>query len=93
MVTFDRFYPGQYKTVYTGQFHRSIQLNKESNKLNVIQQELYDWVKTKGTFKRAEIQPLATSLGIKQRTLTDLLNKLIDKKLIKRIKHGEYSQT
>lgn len=68
-------------------------LNKQSNKLNIIQQELYDWVKTKGTFKRAQIEPLATSLGIKPRTLTDLLNKLIDKKLIKRIKHGVYSQT
>ena len=37
-------------------------LNKQQNKLNVIQQELYDWVKTKGTFKRAEIQPLAVCI-------------------------------
>ena len=65
---------------------------RNSNRLNPIQTTLHKWIKVKETFKRAEISEQATLLGIKDRTLSDILNSFIKLKLIAKVSHGVYKK-
>lgn len=67
-------------------------LDKQSNKLNSSHNKLMEWIETKDTFKRGEILSIAQSNGIKDRTLTDMLQGFIQKGLIKKVSHGVYSK-
>ena len=67
-------------------------ITKSSKRLNTTQKALYDWIKTKGTFKRAEISKKANVLGIKERTLSDILKHFIDFELIEKVSHGVYTK-
>ena len=67
-----------------------IKLTKKSNKLNSTQTVLFNWIKTKDTFKRAEILEEAKVLDIKDRTLSDILKKFVDIGLIEKVKFGSY---
>jgi len=68
-------------------------ITKSSRKLNITQTSLYIWIKTKHTFKRAEILEQAILLGVKDRTLSDILKRFIELKLIKKVSHGVYNKT
>ena len=68
-------------------------ITKTSKKLNITQTTLYNWIKTKHTFKRAEILEQAILLGVKDRTLSDILKRFIELKLIKKVSHGVYTKT
>ena len=67
-------------------------VTRNSNRLNPIQTTLHEWIKVKETFKRAEISEQATLLGIKDRTLSDILNSFIKLKLIVKVSHGVYKK-
>ncbi len=51
-----------------------------------------EWIKTKETFKRAEILEKAVLLGVKDRTLSDILKRFIKLKLIEKVSHGIYTK-
>ena len=68
-------------------------ITKTSKKLNITQTTRYNWIKTKHTFKRAEILEQAILLGVKDRTLSDILKRFIELKLIKKVSHGVYTKT
>ena len=68
-------------------------LDKQSNKLNSSQNKLMDWIKTRDSFKRGEILSIAIANGIKDRTLSEMLNSFIEKRLIIKVSHGVYSKT
>ena len=68
-------------------------ITKTSKKLNTTQTALYDWIQTKDTFKRAEILEQATLNNIKDRTLSDILNRFVKLELIEKISHGVYKKT
>ena len=65
-------------------------ISKISKKLNTTQTDLYNWIDTKGTFKRSEISEQANLSGIKDRTLSDILKRFIKLKLIEKVSHGVY---
>lgn len=65
-------------------------LTKNSKKLNTTQTTLYNWIETKDTFKRSEILEKAKILGIKDRTLSDILKRFIDFELIEKVSFGVY---
>ena len=65
-------------------------LTKNSKRLNTTQTTLYNWIETKGIFKRAEILEEAKVLGIKDRTLSDILKRFIDFELIEKVSFGVY---
>ena len=65
-------------------------LTKNSKKLNTTQTTLYNWIETKGTFKRAEILEEAKVLGVKDRTLSDILKRFTDFELIEKVSFGVY---
>ena len=67
-------------------------VSKTSNKLNTTQTALYNWIKTKDTFKRSEISEQASLSGIKDRTLSDILKRFIELELIKKVSHGVYTK-
>ena len=67
-------------------------LTKNSKRLNTTQTTLYNWIETKDTFKRAEISEQAILLGVKDRTLSDILKRFIELKLIKKVSHGVYTK-
>ena len=81
------------KDVY---MHHSItllnRLSKNPDSLNTNQTTLLNWIESKGTFKRADILVEATSFGIKDRTLSDILKRFIDLNLIKKLSHGVYAK-
>jgi hypothetical protein len=65
-------------------------LTKNSKRLNATQRALYNWIETKDTFKRTEILEKAKVLGIKDRTLSDILKRFIDFELIEKVSFGVY---
>jgi len=67
-------------------------ISKTSKKLNTTQTDLYNWIETKDTFKRSEISEQANLSGIKDRTLSDILNRFIELNLIERVKQGVYAK-
>ena len=67
-------------------------LTKNSKRLNTTQTTLYDWIETKDTFKRSEILEKAKVLGIKDRTLSDILKRFIDFELIEKVSFGVYKR-
>ena len=67
-------------------------LTKNSKRLNTTQSALYNWIETKDTFKRAEISEEANVLGIKDRILSDILNRFISLNLIEKVSHGVYKK-
>jgi hypothetical protein len=67
-------------------------LTKNPKKLNTTQTTLYNWIETKGTFKRAEILEEAKVLGVKDRTLSDILKRFTDFELIEKVSHGVYTK-
>jgi len=67
-------------------------VSKTSNKLNTTQTDLYNWIKTKDTFKRSEISEQASLSGIKDRTLSDILKRFIELELIEKVSHGVYTK-
>ena len=50
-------------------------INKDSKKLNKTQDELLNWMKLQGEVQRSDIWNKAKSLGIKERTLADILRR------------------
>ena len=81
------------KDVY---MHHSItllnRLSKNTDSLNANQTTLLNWIKSKDSVKRAEILAKATPLGIKERTLSEILKRFIKLNLIKKISHGVYTK-
>ena len=81
------------KDVY---MHHSItllnRLSKNPDSLNANQTTLLNWIKSKDSVKRAEILAKATPLGIKERTLSEILKRFIKLNLIKKISHGVYAK-
>ena len=67
-------------------------ITKNSKSLNVKQTDLYNWIKTKDILKRSEILKQATLLGIKDRSLSDILNRFISLNLIEKVSHGVYKK-
>jgi len=67
-------------------------VSKTSKKLNSTQTALYEWIKIKGTFKRFEISVKSKALGIKDRTLSDILKRFIELNLIEKVSHGVYTK-
>ncbi|NQW26605.1 MAG: hypothetical protein HQ474_01725 [Flammeovirgaceae bacterium] len=59
------------------------------NNLNTTQTTFYNWIKTRDTFQRADILKQADKIGIKERTLSDILNRFINLRLIVKESHGE----
>jgi len=57
------------------------------------QTELLTWIRTKENFSRAEALKKAKEINVKDRTLTDILKRFIESKLIKKISHGVYTNT
>ena len=68
-------------------------LNKSLNSLNLTQTSMLNWMQPKVTYKRSEISEKAEELGVKDRTLSDILNRLVKLNLVKKISHGLYSKT
>ena len=68
-------------------------ITKTSKKLNTTQTALYNWIENRDTFKRAEISEQANLLGVKDRTLSDILKRFIKLKLIEKVSHGIYTKT
>ena len=68
-------------------------LNKRPNSLNLTQTSLLNWMQPQITYKRSEILEKAKELGVKDRTLSDILNRLVKLNLVKKISHGVYSKT
>ena len=67
-------------------------ISKTSKKLNTTQTSLYNWIETKEVFKRAEISEQAQLLGLKDRTLSDILKRFIKLELIEKVSHGVYTK-
>ena len=67
-------------------------ITKKSKSLNTTQTALYNWIQTKDDFQRSEISEQANLLGIKDRTLSDILSRFIDLKIIKKVRHGVYTK-
>jgi hypothetical protein len=67
-------------------------ITKRSKKLNTIQTALYNWIETKDIFKRSEISEQANLIGVKDRTLSDILKRFIELKLIEKVSHGVYTK-
>jgi len=65
-------------------------INKDTSKLNKTQDELLNWMKSKGEVSRGNIWSKAKSLAIKERTLADILRRFLDLDLIKKVTHGVY---
>ena len=65
-------------------------INKDSSKVNKTQDELLNWMKPQGKVKRCDVWSKAKTMGIKERTLADILRKFIDLKLIRKVTHGVY---
>ena len=65
-------------------------INKDSKKLNKTQDELLKWMKSQGEVKRRDIWNKAKSLGIKERTLADILRRFLRLNLIRKVTHGVY---
>jgi hypothetical protein len=65
-------------------------MNKDSKKLNKTQDELLNWMKPLGEVKRSDIWNKAKSLGIKERTLADILRRFTRFNLIRKVTHGVY---
>jgi len=65
-------------------------INKDTSKLNKTQDELLNWMKSKGEVSRGDIWSKAKSLAIKERTLADILRRFIDLNLIRKVTHGVY---
>ena len=67
-------------------------ITKKSKSLNTTQTALYNWIQTKDNFTRSEISEQANLLGIKDRTLSDILKRFIELKHIKKVSHGVYTK-
>lgn len=67
-------------------------ISKTSKKLNTTQTSLYNWIETKKVFNRAEISKQAQLLGLKDRTLSDILKRFIKLELIEKVSHGVYKK-
>tara|TARA_R110002012_G_scaffold321809_1_gene551501 strand:+ start:186 stop:644 length:459 start_codon:yes stop_codon:yes gene_type:complete len=65
-------------------------ITKSYKTLNSTQTALYDWIKKQDAFKRSEIAKEANLLGIKDRTLSDILKRFLSLELIKKVKQGVY---
>ena len=65
-------------------------INKDSKRLNKTQDELLNWMKSQGEMKRADIWNKAKTIGIKERTLADILRRFLELNLIKKVTHGVY---
>lgn len=60
---------------------------------NLTHNKLLTWIKTKEKFSRAEALVKAKEVGIKDRTLSDILKRFMESNLIKKISHGLYTKT
>ena len=60
--------------------------------LTQVEERLLEWIKQRDEFKRGEIRQFGANLNIAERTLSDILNKFIDKNLIHRVKNGLYAK-
>lgn len=69
-----------------------IKVDKNSKKLNSSQTILIDWINSRSDFKRADIKEIAEQIGVKDRTLTDILKSFTQKRFIDKLAHGVYSK-
>ena len=67
-------------------------LTKTSKTLNSTQRALYDWIITQDAFKRSEIAKEASLLGVKDRTLSEILKQFQNLELIEKLSHGVYTK-
>ena len=65
-------------------------VGKQAIALTPAQIKLLTWIRTKEKFSRAEAVVKAKEIGIKDRTLSDILKRFLVSKLIKKISHGLY---
>jgi hypothetical protein len=65
-------------------------INKDSKRLNKTQNELLNWIKSQGEVKRGDVWNKAKTMGIKERTLADILKRFLNLDLIKKVTHGVY---
>ena len=63
-----------------------------SKSLTQVEERLLEWIKQRDEFKRGEIRQFGANLNIAERTLSDILNKFIDKNIIHRVKNGLYAK-
>ena len=61
--------------------------------LPLLQQQLLKWIEDHKEFRRCEILNEANRIGIKDRTLSDILNRFLELELIEKLKHGYYIKT
>ena len=76
--------------------HAMVMLKKVSAKktiLPLLQQQLLKWIEDHKEFRRCEILNEANRIGIKDRTLSDILNRFLELELIEKLKHGYYIKT
>ena len=75
--------------------HAMTMLNKIGKQViasTPAQTKLLTWIRTKEKFSRAEALVKAKEIGVKDRTLTDILKRFVESKLIKKISHGLYAK-
>tara|TARA_B100001287_G_scaffold172520_1_gene145261 strand:+ start:315 stop:644 length:330 start_codon:yes stop_codon:yes gene_type:complete len=67
-------------------------ITSKSKSLTQVEEKLLEWITQRDEFKRGEIRQFGANLNIAERTLSDILNKFIDKNLIHRVKNGLYAK-
>ena len=67
-------------------------VGKQAIATTPAQIKLFTWIRTKEKFSRAEAAVKAKEIGIKDRTLSDILKRFLVSKLIKKISHGLYTK-
>jgi DNA-binding MarR family transcriptional regulator len=67
-------------------------VGKQAIALTPAQIKLLTWIRTKEKFSRAEAAVKAKEIGVKERTLSDILKRFVMSKLIKKISHGLYTK-
>ena len=68
--------------------HKKVRYNNEEHQAYAFTA----WHVLINEFKRGEIRQFGANLNIAERTLSDILNKFIDKNLIHRVKNGLYAK-
>ena len=63
-------------------------LKKSPNTHNRTQTILLNWIQTKDNFNRVVILEKAKELGVKDLTVSDVLNRFIELDLMKKVSHG-----
>ena len=68
-------------------------VGKQAGASTPAQAKLLTWIRTREKFSRAEIAVKAKEIGVKERTLSDILKRFMGSTLIMKISHGVYTKT